>query len=191
MNKLAALFLALTLVACDRGGDEPRVLYPAGKFALTDQTGAEFGSAQLAGKTWIAAFFFTRCPTICPKITRRMKDLQFTAKSKRIDVRFVSISVDPENDTPPVLSDYAKKNELDTTTWTLLTGDYETVKKTTLEGFKVALEGKADAAAPEMGIMHGSHLVLVDKAGQIRGYYRTSDDHEMRQIMVHAAKIAK
>ena len=150
MNKLAALFLALALVACDRGGDEPRVLYPAGKFALTDQSGAEFGSAQLAGKTWIAAFFFTRCPTICPKITRRMKDLQFTAKSKRIDVRFVSISVDPENDTPPVLSDYAKKNELDTTTWTLLTGDYETVKKTTLEGFKVALEGKADAAAPEM-----------------------------------------
>ncbi len=191
MNKLVVVLLVLALGACDRGGDEPKVLYPAGQFSLTDQTGAAFGSAQLAGKTWIAAFFFTRCPTICPKITRRMKDLQFTAKSKRIDVRFVSISVDPENDTPAVLGEYAKKNELDTTSWTLLTGDYEYVKKTTLEGFKVALEGKADAAAPEMGIMHGSHLVLVDKAGQIRGYYRTSDDHEMRLIMVHAATLAK
>ncbi len=191
MNKLAFLLVLLSVLGCNRGGDEPKTLYPAGQFSLTDQGGARFGTAELAGKPWIAAFFFTRCPTICPKITRRMKELQITAKAKRIDVRFVSISVDPENDTPAVLREYIEKNAIDTSSWTLLTGDYEAVKKTTLDGFKVALAGKADAAAEDFGIMHGSHLVLVDKAGQIRGYYKTSDDHEMRLLMVHAGKIAK
>ncbi len=190
MKRLLTFLLVLCLVACDRG-EEPKVLYPAGQFSLTDQTGAKFGSADLGGQTWIAAFFFTRCPTICPKITKRMKALQVTAKAKRVPVHFVSISVDPENDTPLVLSEYVKQNQLDTSSWTLLTGDYDTVKKTVLEGFKVALEGKADAAAEDYGILHGSHLVLVDKAGQIRGYYRTSDDHEMNMILVHARAIGK
>jgi protein SCO1/2 len=186
-----ALSLALVPAACNRGGDEPKVLYPAGQFSLTDQNGARLGSAELAGQTWIAAFFFTRCPTVCPKITKRIKELQATAKAKRIGVRFVSISVDPENDTPAVLDEYAKKNDLDTSTWSLLTGDAETVKKTILEGFKVAVEGKADPAAPDFGILHGTHLVLVDREGRIRGYYKTSEEHEMRTLMVHAAKIAK
>lgn len=192
MKRRAFLFAAswLALSGC-RGGDEPKVLYPAGQFSLTDQTGAPFGSAELRGKTWIAAFFFTRCPTVCPKITKRMKDLQDTAKAKRVDVRFVSISVDPENDTPAVLTEYAKKNQIDTKSWTLLTGDYDTVKKTVLEGFKVALDGKADAAAEDFGILHGSHLVLVDKNGQIRGYYGTNNESDMRNILTHARAISK
>lgn len=190
MRLLGALLLALALFGCDRG-EEPKVLYPAGQFSLTDQRGARFGTEELRGRTWIAAFFFTRCPTVCPKITKRMKELQATAKAKRVPVHFVSISVDPENDTPPVLTEYAQKNQLDTSSWTLLTGDYDTVKKTVLEGFKVALEGKADASAEDYGIMHGSHLLLVDKNGQIRGYYKTSDDHEMKMILVHARAISR
>ncbi|GMV19364.1 MAG: SCO family protein [Polyangiaceae bacterium] len=190
MRLLSAILLALALFACDRG-EEPKVLYPAGQFSLTDQSGARFGTEELRGKTWIAAFFFTRCPTVCPKITKRMKELQATAKAKRVPVHFVSISVDPENDTPPVLTEYAQKNQLDTGSWTLLTGDYDTVKKTVLEGFKVALEGKADSSAEDYGIMHGSHLLLVDKNGQIRGYYKTSEDHDMKMILVHARAIGK
>jgi len=183
--------LGLALLACSRADEEPKVLYPAGQFSLTDQTGARFGSAELAGQTWIAAFFFTRCPTVCPKLTQRLKDLQALAKQKRIPVRFVSISVDPENDTPQVLAEYAKKNELDTKSWTLLTGDYDTVKKTVLEGFKVALEGKADPAVEGYGIMHGTHLLLVDKNGQIRGYYKSTDAHDMNVILSHARAISK
>lgn len=186
---LLCVALSAFIAGCRGNTDPPKTLYPAGQFSLTDQTGARFGSAELAGKTWIAAFFFTRCPTICPKITKRMKELQSTAKAKRLELRFVSISVDPENDTPPVLTKYARENGIDTANWSLLTGDYDTVKKTVIQGFKVALDGKADAAAEDYGILHGSHLLLVDKDGQIRGYYRTSDDNDMRMILAHAGAI--
>lgn len=187
---LLVLGLCLAVTSC-KGTDEPRVLYPAGEFSLTDQSGARFGSGELKGTPWILAFFFTRCPTVCPKITKRMKALQTEAKAKQLKLRFVSISVDPENDTPAVLAEYAKKNDLDTTSWSLLTGDYETVKKTSIEGFKQALDGKADANAPDFGILHGSHLVLVDKSGQIRGYYRSSSDEDMALLLEQAAKLAR
>ena len=189
-RRLAILALALLLWAgCHR--DAPKPLYAVGEFSFTDQNGARFGSSELKGKVWVAAFFFTRCPTVCPKITARMKALGAEAKAKQIGLHLVSISVDPENDTPEVLKAYAGKNGLDLAYWSLLTGDYEAIKKTTLEGFKIGLEGKADASAPDLGILHGSHLVLVDKSGMIRGYYRTSDDGEMKKLVEDAASLAR
>ncbi len=185
MKRLVVLLLlasALLFAACSRR-QEPKPLYPVSEFSLTDQTGARFGSAELRGKTWVAAFFFTRCPTICPKIMRRMKAVGDEAKSRGLELELVSISVDPENDSPAVLAEYARKNGYERASWHFLTGDYEQIKKTAVDGFKQALEGKADPAAPDYGILHGSHLVLVDKAGQIRGYYRTSDDAEMKRLV--------
>jgi len=190
-RRLLVLSFLVLLVTFGCKREEPKVLYPAGEFSLTDQNGKRFGSTELSGKVWIAAFFFTRCPTVCPKITARMKSLQQAAKQKGLPLWLVSFSVDPENDTPSVLSDYAAKNELDTASWALLTGDYEAIKKTSLEGFKVALEGKADAAAPDFGILHGSHLILVDAQGRIRGYYRTSDDGEMKKLLDDASSITR
>jgi protein SCO1/2 len=189
---LVVLCLLGSLFAgCRTGGDAPRQLYPVGEFSFTNQDGARFGSAELRGKVWVAAFFFTRCPTICPKITARMKWLGEQAKERKLGLELVSISVDPENDTPEVLREYAKKNGLDLAHWSLLTGDDEAIKKTTLEGFKVAVEGKADATAPDFGILHGSHLVLVDRVGQIRGYYRSSDDAEMHKLLDDVARVSK
>ena len=186
---LTVLFLSLVPLGCK--SDEPKVLYPAGEFSLTSQDGAKFGSAELRGKTWVAAFFFTRCPTICPRITARMKDIAAQAAEKKLALHLVSISVDPENDTPAVLAEYARKNALDTKSWTLLTGDYDAIKKTSVEGFKQALEGKADASAPDYGILHGSHLILVDREGRIRGYYRSSDDAEMKKLVDDAALMSR
>lgn len=188
------LLLCLLLVLCAPLGckrEEPKALYPAGEFSLTSQDGAKFGSAELRGKTWVAAFFFTRCPTICPRLTARMKEIGAQAAERKLPLHLVSISVDPENDTPAVLTEYAKKNGIDTKSWTLLTGDYDAIKKTSVEGFKQALEGKADASAPDYGILHGSHLILVDREGRIRGYYRSSDDAEMKKLVDDAALIAR
>src|SRR5690606_3323481 len=93
-----------------------------GPFALTDQAGERVDNATLAGKPWVAAFMFTRCPTVCPRITAEMKKLQAAAKQKGVSLHWVSFSVDPEHDTPQVLRDYARTHGLDPGNWPLLTG---------------------------------------------------------------------
>jgi protein SCO1 len=162
---------------------------PVGEFSLRDQTGAAFGSAELRGKVWVAAFMFVRCPTICPVITARMKSLQEQAKERGIPLRLVSITVDPDNDTPEVLRAYASEKGADQSSWHFLTGDYDAIKKTSVQGFKTALEGKADAKKEHYGILHGSHLILLDKQNRLRGFYRTSDDAEMARLLEDAKKL--
>ena len=180
--------LLLAIASCQKAPEPPR-LGTLSDFSLTSQSGASFGSAELRGKPFVAAFFFTRCPTVCPVIARRMRALQLEARKKKLELAFVSISVDPENDTPEVLRRYAQNVEADTSSWTFLTGDYELIRRTAEQGFKLAVEGRADAAAADFGILHGSHLVLVDGALQIRGYYRSSDEAEMARLLADAERL--
>lgn len=182
--------LGLGLGACRRAEAPPELgALPA--FSMTDQAGRGVSADSFRGKPWVAAFMFTRCPTVCPKITAQMKTLQAEAKRREIDVRFVSISVDPEHDTPEVLTKYAAQNGLDLSSWSLLTGDSESIKATAENGFKIGVEGRADAAAEHYGITHGSHLVLVDGDLKIRGYYRSSDDEQMKKLLDDAEALAR
>jgi protein SCO1/2 len=161
-----------------------------GSFSLIDQAGRKVSEATLRGQVWAAAFFFTRCPTVCPRITRRMRDLQQAAAKDGVKLGLVSFSVDPENDTPAVLTAYAKQYGADLSSWRFLTGDLEVVRKTSEQGFKLALDGKPTPGAADFGLFHGSHLVLVDGVGQIRGYYRTSEDAQMVQLLKDAALLS-
>ncbi|HYO97767.1 MAG TPA: SCO family protein [Polyangiaceae bacterium] len=180
------LGLGAALVGCRRDPELP-ALGGLPQFSLKNQESAQFGSAELRGKVWIAGFMFTRCPTICPRITRAMRGLQERAASAQRAVQLVSFSVDPENDTPDVLRQYARQYGADLSSWSFLTGELESVKRTVVDGFKLALEGKADAGAPDFGILHGSHLVLVDRDLRIRGYYASSEEARMRQLLADAA----
>lgn len=185
----AALAVPGLLWGCRRASSLPS-LGSVGSFQLTDQSGRPTNEASLKGRVWAAAFFFTRCPTVCPRITRRMRELQLAAAKAGVKLELVSFSVDPENDTPEVLTAYAKQFGADLGSWRFLTGDLEVVRKTSEQGFKLALDGKPNAAAPDFGLFHGSHLVLVDGSGQIRGYYRTSEDAQMAQLLKDAALLS-
>ena len=176
------------IAACKRSREPLPVLGQVGDFALVDENGASVRGSSLRGKVWVADFFFTRCPTICPRITRRMRALQVAAAGQ-VDVTLVSFSVDPENDTPPALLAYAHKYEADLRNWTFLTGELEVVKKTVIDGFKLALDGKSEPGAENGGIIHGSHLVLVDRTLVIRGYYRSDDDDEMKRLIADAGSL--
>lgn len=135
-------------------------------FQLTNQTGEVFGSAQLAGKIWIADFIYTTCPGPCPMISSRMGELQ--KPFEKTDVQLVSFSVDPEKDTPEVLGKYAENFHADSKRWTFLTGPKSTIYKLSHDGFKLAISDGSDAE----GIpVHSTRMVLVDRHGQIRGYY--------------------
>lgn len=191
VSLLLATLLALSVVSCREKTEPPKALYPIGAFSLTNQDGKAVTQADFEGKVWVAAFMFTRCPTVCPRLTARMKALSEQADARGVPLSLVSFSVDPENDTPAVLKAYAAKHGIDGAVWTFLTGDYEAIKKTSVEGFKVALEGKADEKAEHYGILHGSHLILVDAKGQIRGYYASSDDAAMDKLLDDAAALAR
>jgi protein SCO1/2 len=184
---LVATFAALS---CKKQ-PELEVLGQLGDFTLTRENGQSYGKKDLEGQVWVAAFMFTRCPTICPRITQRMREVQSAARKKEIPLTLVSFSVDPEYDTPQILTQYAAAQSADLANWRFLTGDYALIQKTAEQGFKLALEGKADAAAEHYGISHGSHLVLVDGQARIRGYYRSSDDQEMARLVEDAARLAQ
>ncbi|MGC4092460.1 MAG: SCO family protein [Polyangiaceae bacterium] len=179
----------LGLSACRRQPPLPDLgLVPP--FALQNQDGKGFGSSELHGRVWAAAFMFTRCPSVCPRVTRFMRKLQTSAGAEHVTLQLVSISVDPENDTPAVLKAYAQQYGAELGSWAFLTGDFEAIKRTSVEGFKLALDGRADPNQKDYGIIHGSHLVLVDGSAHIRGYYRSEDDVEAARLIVDARRLA-
>lgn len=159
-------------------------------FWLTDQEGRTFSEKNLEGKVWVAAFIFTRCPSICPEMTRRMRSLQEQAKAKRLPLQLVSFSVDPENDTPQVLRAYTTQHGLDTQSWWFVTGDSAVIRSTAENGFKIGVDGTADPSAPDYGITHGTHFVLLDAKRTIRGYYQSSEPKQVAQLLVDAAQLA-
>jgi protein SCO1/2 len=160
-----------------------------GDFTLVNQANEPVSAASLRGKVWVAAFFFTHCPTICPRITRRMRALQVATSSGNPPLSLVSFSVDPENDTPSALLAYAHRYQADLRSWSFLTGDLSVVQRTVVDGFKLALDGKPDPGAENGGIIHGSHLVLVDRTLAIRGYYLSEDDDDMRKLVDDAKRL--
>jgi protein SCO1 len=188
MLACVAIFCA-TFAGCQHHVEPLPELGHVGEFALVNQAGEPVSAASLRGKVWVAAFFFTHCPTICPRITRRMRALQVATSSNKPPLSLVSFSVDPENDTPPVLLAYAKQYQADLRSWSFLTGDLAVVKRTVVEGFKLALDGKPDPHAENGGIIHGSHLVLVDRTLAIRGYYLTEDDDDMHKLAADAQRL--
>jgi protein SCO1/2 len=168
-------------------------------FALVDQDGRAFGSNELQGKVWLAGFIFTRCPTICPAITATMGRIQHRARGLEPDFRLVSFSVDPDYDTPARLQAYAATHKASPRMWSFLTGSYEAVKQTVVDGLKIAIgtearEGEKPARALEgqqdfASIFHGTHFVLVDQRGHIRGYYDSAGGEVVDQVLHDAAML--
>jgi protein SCO1/2 len=160
-------------------------------FSFTNQEGRPVSARSLRGKTWVAAFMFTRCPTICPALTKAMKGVQDAAKARGVQLDLVSFSVDPDNDKPEVLLRYAVEHGADLSTWSFLTGDFSAMRKTSEDGFKLAVAGGADPGRDHFGITHGSHLVLVDPTLSIRGYYRSSEAEALTRLVDDAARLSK
>jgi protein SCO1/2 len=147
-------------------------------FQLVNQGGQPFGSAQLAGKIWIADFIYTTCPGPCPMISSRMSDLQ--KPLEKSDVHLVSFSVDPEKDTPQVLRGYAEKLQADPGRWDFLTGPKSAIYKLSHDGFKLAVSDGMD----EQGIpVHSTRMVLVDRHGEIRGYYDATEPDAVTKLL--------
>ena len=170
---IGILFLVPLVRSLRLGPPKPPALdIPLPAFSLTDENGKKYGTDDLLGKVWVADFIFTSCTTACPKLTKRMFEVQHRSRNLGNYFHMVSFSVDPDTDTPERLAAYAHEHRASPRMWSFLTGPLGDVETTVVRGFKMAM-GKEETA-PGSGIMsifHGEKLVLVDAKSSIRGYY--------------------
>ncbi len=143
-------------------------------FQLTDARGQAFGLDDLKGKVWVADFIFTTCPGPCVLMSENMAAVHRSFKLLE-DIRMVSFTVNPENDTPEILKTYAKKYEEDLSKWHFLTGSRDTITNLLKNDFRIGhLENIA---------LHSVYFVLVDDLGRIRGYYDGTNQKQLQQLV--------
>lgn len=161
---------------------DPPVLLHLPRFTLTDQSGQPFGQEQLQGNVWVADFVFTRCAGPCPMMTSRMAQLQarLNKHPDRQNIRLVSISVDPEHDTPATLQEYAKLARAEDHLWRFLTGPREDIWRLIRSGFKLPVDDAPDNT--QMPILHSQKFVLVDAQGRVRGFYDALEETGQQKL---------
>lgn len=186
--RIVVLVLGLSLVTLvgrivEKRHEPPplQVLGRVPAFQLVDQRGAPFTDGSMAGHVNVVDFIFTRCVASCPRLTAHMADVQGRLQRLNSPAKLVSFSVNPEDDTPAVLADYATRNAADPARWSFVTGPVDSVKTAVVSGFKVALE-KMPKGASEYDVTHGDWFVLVDAAGNIRGYYTTDNPADITRL---------
>lgn len=137
---------------------------PAPKFALTNQDNAKISNDTYKGKVYVLEFFFTTCPSICPKMNLSMLEIEKTFFGNP-NFGIVSITIDPAHDTPQVLKDHAKLLGVKSSNWHFLTGDKATIMDLSNKGFNLYAGENAKVSG---GFEHSGLFALIDKEGNIR-----------------------
>jgi cytochrome oxidase Cu insertion factor (SCO1/SenC/PrrC family) len=178
---LGIAYGALTVAQHFRGSRSPAIVHvdkpvplpsgpPLESFELTDSQGRPFSSAGLRGKVWLGSFFFTACPGSCWKMNQAIAGLQ--KRFADTDVQFVSITCDPENDTPEALAQYAQLFQADPARWHFLTGKMDYLQRIGTEWFKLTVVPKD----------HSTRAMLVGRDGQIVGHYQLLDADDLARL---------
>jgi protein SCO1/2 len=156
--------------------------YPLGSFRFTDRSGRPVTEADLANDFWVASFIFTRCPTSCPRIASVVSGLQH-GPLRNVPVKFVSISVDPDFDTPEILSTFARSHGADPDRWLFLTGPKAETYDLILKRFHLAVRENPDAKPGVEQVIHSDKLALVGPGNRVLGVYSSGDIDAVRNLI--------
>ena len=155
-------------------------LHHIDSFELTNQNGKPFNTAQFSGeKPFLVSFFFATCPSICRDLNKQVARLN--EQLKKEDVAFVTITVDPERDTPKVLNRYAKDFGAVSPRWTFLTGQKYKIKEIGEQMFRVEVIDMAN---------HTDNIMLVDKWGKFRDRFKWDDPYDMKRLVNAVKEVA-
>jgi protein SCO1/2 len=154
-------------------------------FQFTTQDGSMLSKADLLGKVWVVDFFFTRCPGPCPVMSSRMAEISKELKKAK-DVRLVSVSIDPENDTPAVLSAYAKRLNADPSRWSFLTGPKKEIDAFTTKGMLQVL-----ATDPAGVPTHSTRFLVVDQEGRIRSARKLEEPELVQKLLIDIGSLLR
>ena len=168
---------------------ELQVISQVQHFTLTNQIGETFTLDELGGKPWLSNIIFTRCPTVCPKITQTIADLLPNLPKS---LNFVTLTTDPVHDTPEVLKKFAQLNRAETNRWHFLTGNKPTLMRLAVDDLKMVSQPKPKAhqESPNDLFIHSSLLILVDKKGQVRASFESDSPNLADQIKKALTQLA-
>ena len=207
---LAILFCITALTSCSSKKNETlafvgaqqiigadTIFHTVPSFTLLNQNSDSISNSDLAGKVYVADFFFTTCPSICPIMTNNLVKVQRAFKGVE-NFALISHTVNPGYDREDVLKEYAAKMHADTTNWHFLTGTKEAIYNTAFHGY-FANAGE-DELAPG-GFLHSEYFILVDghgrvrsgydKQGNVKGVYEGTNDQDVLQLINDIKKLLK
>lgn len=159
---------------------DPRHKIP--EFSFTNQNGILVTNKTYAGKMYIADFFFTSCPGICPKLTKNMANIQEAYKNDN-DIMLLSHTVMPWRDSVSLLKDYAIKNNVLDNKWNLVTGDKDELYQIARAGYFA--DEDFTKTQDESNFIHTENFILVDKEGYIRGVYNGTLSIDVERLKRH------
>lgn len=169
------------------GKEVSDTIYPKIPYiSYLNQDSVKITSSTMKGKVWIADFFFTSCPTICPKMTAQMKRLAILTKDLEKQIQFISFSINPTYDTPYRLRAYRKHFGIKAKNWQFLTGDEEATHDLGVNYFQVFANKDIESAG---GYAHSPAFVLVDKEGYVRGVYIGTETKQVDQLQKDVRKL--
>jgi protein SCO1/2 len=145
-------------------------------------------STEMEGKVWVVDFFFTTCPTICPTMTKNMQKLNAATKDLHDELQFISISINPQHDTPSILKRYREHYKATASNWQFFTGKEAETHQLGIENFQI-FAGRDEES--EGGYAHSGAFTLVDKEGYVRGVYLGTDDKQVIQLEKDIRKLLK
>ncbi|GIM61917.1 photosynthetic protein synthase II [Capnocytophaga canis] len=189
MKKSALFLLFIVVFGCTSHDSKLVIIGKAPKFSLTNQHNQTVTNDTYKGKVYVAEFFFTSCPSICPIMTKNTVKIQNTFPNED-RLGFVSFSINPDFDTPEILKSYADVQGIKSPNWHLLTGEEDTIYDLANEGFN--LHAKVDDAA-EGGFEHSGLFALIDTNGNIVSrkdvngnpiiYYNGLDEEHVKMLI--------
>lgn len=167
--------------------ENEKVNHRVSNFSLISQDGKTITQKDFDDKIFVADFFFTTCPSICPRMTGQMQRV-YEKFNDNADVMFLSHTVNPEKDTPAVLAEYAKKHNASSSKWIFATGDKKQIYDLARNSYLV------DASQGDGGdddFVHTQNFALVDKDKRIRGYYDGTDEKEVDKLIAEINVLLK
>ena len=171
------------------GKEVADTIYPTiPAFEYLNQDSALVKSGDMKGKIWVADFFFSTCPTICPVMTTQMKRLNAMTEDLSEHIQFISFSINPDHDQPHVLKRYKEHYGIQAKNWQFFTGDEAETHLLGVTYFMV--HANADEEAPG-GYAHSPAFTLVDKEGYVRGVYIGTDTEQVDQLEKDIRKLLK
>lgn len=206
-NRLLPVMIILLAIACKPGNkpdvsqldlpilgeryvddNQDTVYHRIADFSLVNQLGDTITNSDVTGKVYVADFFFTSCPTICPVMKKEMLRV-YEKYQENPNFKILSHSIDVAHDTPEVLKDYAERLGVnDARTWNFLTGDQEKIFE--LGQTSYLTTAMADQLEPG-GFLHSGAFLLIDQQGRIRGVYDGTKSDQVDRLINDIPKILK
>lgn len=158
-------------------------LFKLPNFQLINQDGEKYSSTDLQGKVYFASFVFTSCAMSCPKTLAALSSFQTRLSKLPQELRMVTITVDPETDTPERLKMKSVEFKADHSRWVFLTGSLKEIEDLVMNGYKLAMSKMINNLGDTIDVAHSDKFVLVDKNGWVRGLYGRESNEELDSLL--------